>query len=381
MIDGLLIHKWDDPQSPAPLNRVVVPVSLRELILRAAHGSAHLRRDKMAAVLQRRYMWPGYMSDIGKWVKACGHCQETSMASSSAQKITTTSATTPLRFGEVVSADLLQLPETPRHNKYLLLLIDHFSRFVFPVPLKDKRAITVARTIRQHWFDADFLGPPENLLTDRGGEFRGETERLCKSRGVKQLFTLPGNPRGNSITERANRTALGLLRGAAKAGNEWDKRMADLKILFNATPHSSGGAAPIELITLRPAPIPNLSPAWLNHLASATSVKGEVVHHSQPSRLLSGSPNTLQIKLDEAEKDLLERARYAHNLAHESFEKQRDARRHYTTGRDPTLAFRIGDRVLLRVPRRQGKVSSKLSPFFRRGFVVRGFTDPNWSSS
>ncbi|ROT82778.1 integrase core domain containing protein [Penaeus vannamei] len=71
---------------------------------------------------------------------------------------------------ERVSVDILTLTPSARGNKYVLVLIDHLTRFVELFPLATKDAQTVADV-----FLAEFVtryGPPRTLLSDNGLEFR-----------------------------------------------------------------------------------------------------------------------------------------------------------------------------------------------------------------
>ncbi|ROT71745.1 integrase core domain containing protein [Penaeus vannamei] len=71
---------------------------------------------------------------------------------------------------ERLSVDILTLTPSARGNKYVLVLIDHLTRFVELFPLATKDAQTVADV-----FLAEFVtryGPPRTLLSDNGLEFR-----------------------------------------------------------------------------------------------------------------------------------------------------------------------------------------------------------------
>ena len=122
------------------------------------------------------------------------------------------------RPGQVVSVDLMALPATPRGSEYLLLAVDHASRYVCAAALRDKASKTVARALEKELFDNPLLGPPSVLLSDQGREFDGAVAELCQRFGVRQSRTLAANPAANGIVERANRTALGVLRALDAAG-------------------------------------------------------------------------------------------------------------------------------------------------------------------
>ena len=59
------------------------------------------------------------------------------------------------------------LPETPRGNRYILVIGDYFTKWKEAIPLKDTEAVTVARV---NEFICRF-GAPDSLHTDQGKNF------------------------------------------------------------------------------------------------------------------------------------------------------------------------------------------------------------------
>ena len=68
----------------------------------------------------------------------------------------------PLQF---ISIDfLVDLPKTPRGNVHILVINDHFSRFVRLYAIKDRRAETAAKYVADFCLD---FGIPNKLLSDK----------------------------------------------------------------------------------------------------------------------------------------------------------------------------------------------------------------------
>ena len=75
--------------------------------------------------------------------------------------------------------------------------------------------------------------------------------------GVEQTFTSPYNPSVNAFCERFNRSLFGLLKTLkAEEKGDWPAHLPALVFAYNATPHSSTGYQPYQLMFGRQAPAP-----------------------------------------------------------------------------------------------------------------------------
>ena len=93
----------------------------------------------------------------------------------------------------VVQADLADIQLLAKHNdgyRFILVLIDAFSRMLYVRPLKNKSAETVTRAF-QDIFEKELAGAPLKFLhTDAGTEFLNRTLRaLLKKRSVKLMHS------------------------------------------------------------------------------------------------------------------------------------------------------------------------------------------------
>ncbi|CAI7846360.1 unnamed protein product [Closterium sp. NIES-54] len=95
-----------------------------------------------------------------------------------------------------------------RHERYFLLVVDDYSRYsrVFPLRSKGEVCEVVIDWIRgvrcqlSENFDSDL--PVLRLHSDRGGDFSSDLLRaFCRSKGIRQTFTLPASPQQNGIAE------------------------------------------------------------------------------------------------------------------------------------------------------------------------------------
>ena len=80
---------------------------------------------------------------------------------------------------------------------------------------------------------------------------------MCKLYGVQQSLTCPYNLHGNAQCERFNHTMFSLLRTLSKGKKaEWPVHLPSLVFAYNATPHSTTGFLPYQLMFGCKAPAP-----------------------------------------------------------------------------------------------------------------------------
>ncbi len=79
--EDVLVRKWvphGEFVIGDPVLQIVVPQSLRQLVLQTAHdASGHLGVKKTYKLLLKRFFWPKLKRDISKYIKSCQTCQLT----------------------------------------------------------------------------------------------------------------------------------------------------------------------------------------------------------------------------------------------------------------------------------------------------------------
>ncbi|GIY77274.1 putative uncharacterized transposon-derived protein F54H12.3 [Caerostris darwini] len=146
-------------------------------------------------------------------------------------------------------ADLLFIEKYSKYNdgtKYLLNVIDAFSKYAWSFPIKRKTAKEVSNAFNQ-LFGMD-KRIPKFILTDEGTEFTGkETQKLFKDNNI-HWFTTQNKEIKSAIAERFNKTIKEKITKYMHANNA--KKYIDVlpKLLknYNNSYHRSIKMTPVE---------------------------------------------------------------------------------------------------------------------------------------
>ena len=252
--DGLLCRRWID-ETGEENHQIVVPQFFKGNVLREIHLSAgHSGISKTFASLQSRYYWPKFFTDVQAYCKSCEVCARNKTAPRPRWPLQPIEIK-PIPF-YIVGVDIIgPLKTTKSGNRYILTVIDYFTKFAEAEPLRNQEAETVVRALERIFASH---GMPSILLTDQGSNFQSHLMKsMCELFGIEKRRTTPYHPQSDGLCERFNGILKSLLRMLVnKSKDNWDDQIPMALLAYRSTKQSSTGVSPFEMLYGRVPKLP-----------------------------------------------------------------------------------------------------------------------------
>ncbi|KIH66015.1 integrase core domain protein [Ancylostoma duodenale] len=235
--------------------QLVIPEDspIRNDIISTVHqsqmGTAHLGVTKTRAAVAKIAIWNNMAKDIMQFVTSCRQCQSRKDPSTyrlrePLQRFEITTKPWQRIHSDVIGPLLLTLDG----NKYIIVFIDSFSKFIVAEPLPDQKANTTSQTFINR-FVARF-GLPEMLVTDQGANYMSDTFRsLLRNLHITHRTSTPYHHESNGQVERANRTLQEQIAIATdQHHDQWDNVLPLIVHAYNSAESASTKYSPHFLV-------------------------------------------------------------------------------------------------------------------------------------
>ena len=343
--DGLVVF------SDEGRNKVLVPKTLQRKLIVAYHDVllCHAGGEKTVKTMKRLFHWIGMWSDVAAFVRSCDPCQRAKN-------------TLPARAGLLQSRNIL-LPFDVIHidlfgpirksragNRFVLTIVDAYTRWPILVPLPVSTSDVVAETI---WTNVITVhGCPNQIVTDQGPQFTSKLFKdLNQALGVKLIHSSPYHPQGNAPAERIHRFLKSSLRTMiARTQEDWDEQVPAIEFAYRVSPLSGYPYSPFQLVYGRE---PRL-----------------------PADLLFKPSGMFQLDVDEYVAQLCRTTAMASQEMKRIQSEQRRKQKDYHDISHYPVEYVEGDQVLVFLQEQKQGLSTKLISPWRGPYVVLKQTSP-----
>ncbi len=235
--------------------RLVIPRDKCKEILSLLHSSntaGHPGMSQMKLTICSRFYWLRMRNDIENWIKCCWSC--TMAKRGPRQQRAPLQQEISSALFDCVAFDVIgPLPTTvdpddkANGNRFILMVIDYFSKWAEAYALPNHKAETVADCIVKCWIAHHRI--PVRIHSDNAPEFRGHIiTQLKKMLSMKGTFT--SRPKSNGLCEHMNQTIENIIKCIVREDRiNCDKSLDLVMMAYRSTPQTSSGFTPNMLVT------------------------------------------------------------------------------------------------------------------------------------
>ncbi|UYV74269.1 K02A2.6-like, partial [Cordylochernes scorpioides] len=309
-------------------SKAVVPDSLWAKCLHHFHdGFGHPGKNKTLKLISTYYWWPQMLRTIKEYVSSCKVCQ----LSKQSNQPTIGHDQIPdsdLQPFDLIGLDTIVLGNEAKNtrHKYLQVIIDHHSRYIWASPTASNNSAAILNILRQLLSSGV---PIKRILTDNGSNFTSRSfKNFLSENKIAHSLATSYHPQTCGMVEKANHTLLTRLRAAIleKPKQKWSTLVPFIVKTYNQTPHE----------------VTKFSPKFL-------------LYGIDESPSFSDHPITLE---------------EARGLTRENTRKAQIKRKNLHDDKHPDVEFSEGDQVLRTVAKHHPYMS-KLSPRQQGPFFVK----------
>jgi len=193
-------------------------------------------------------VWEYMREHIKAFIRKCPCCQKMSRLKIPIHTHPFTTAAYAV-FERVAIDTIGPLPEDVDGNRYIIVIIDCFSRYLKLYPAKSVDAVSAVKALLQ-WVGT--FGPPSQIISDNGSQYVNQLiDEFLKVIGTEHVLTMAYSKEENAIVERVNKEVMRHLRAILfEKGlkDKWSWVYPLVERIINSEVHETIRVSPAQLV-------------------------------------------------------------------------------------------------------------------------------------
>ena len=182
--------------------------------------------------------------DLNQWTTDCLQCQRSKVWRHT--KTPVLKIPIPSNRFEHIHMDLVGPLPVSRDHRYLLTIIDRFTRWPEVYPLKDICTSTICKAFVDNYLPR--FGVPLHITVDQGTQFTSHLfSELTKYLGAHKIYTSPYHPQANGIVERLHRQLKAAIM-ASDNSNNWIDELPSILLGLRTIVRGDLKCSPAEFV-------------------------------------------------------------------------------------------------------------------------------------
>ena len=250
--EGIICFKFYATSARKYQALIMVPKGHRIKVMYQYHSTplaGHMGFTSTLANIRKVYTWPRMSTQVKLYCQNCAVCEINNLKYLKKPRAPLKSFPA-TRINMMTSIDLVG-PFTYRKHKYkyILTIMDRFSRYSAAAPLKTQTSKEIAQQLLSKWIYK--MGVPETILSDQGANLHlAEIMKdLYNTLGVNKVRTTAYHPATNGALERRHKDLVNVLKKLTGSHpDDWSDYLDVAIFALNSAICSSTGYAPNELV-------------------------------------------------------------------------------------------------------------------------------------
>lgn len=310
---------------------------MQNTIIRTYHDEVgYVGTEKVAELISRSYYFPNVRDKIKNYIANCLKCITYAPISGKPEGYLHSIPKGNLPFDTLHIDHYGPLEKTRRKNKYILLVVDGFTKFVKLYATKTVNSEEAIKHLKGYF---SYYSRPNRIVSDRGTAFTsGAFEKFLSDYEIKHILIATGMPRANGQAERINLVVNAVLSKICSSAEKWDEFLLEVEYSINNTVCRSIKETPSRLLF-------------------GINQRGKLIDNLQDVINLSDNEDR---NLEEIRRESTEQQIRTQNQNKQYFDKKRKEARNYE----------VGDKVMITNHDVTPGVNKKLIPKFKGPYEV-----------